>query len=80
MRRASGVIRPAANDQREARECKEEKGRGRYVLQLERVECVCTEILNIYIVQPHTSVVYVEIVKVDNVNNSINQFAKDLCI
>ena len=37
------MIWPAATDQREARECKEERGRERQVLPLERVECVCQQ-------------------------------------
>ena len=41
MRRALDVIEPAAADQREPRECKEERGRGTQALRLERVECVC---------------------------------------
>ena len=40
MRRASGVIWPAATDQREARECKEERERGRQALPLGKEECV----------------------------------------
>ena len=40
MRRVSGVIWPAATDQREARECKEEKGKRRQALLLTTVECV----------------------------------------
>ena len=43
MRRASGAIWLAATDQREARECKEEKGRERQALPLGRVECVCPQ-------------------------------------
>ena len=39
MRRASGVIWPAATDQREARECKEERGRRRQALPSKKVEC-----------------------------------------
>ena len=39
MRRASGVIRPATTDQREARVCKEERGRGRQALPSRKVEC-----------------------------------------
>ena len=37
MRTASSVIRPAATDQREARECKEERGR-RQALPSKKVE------------------------------------------
>ena len=40
MRRASGVMRPAATDQREARECKEEKEERKQAQPLGRVECV----------------------------------------
>ena len=43
MRRASGVTGPAATDQREAEECKEEIERGRQALPLGRVECVCQQ-------------------------------------
>ena len=42
MRRTSGMIWPAATDQREVRECKEERGR-RQALPLRRVGCVCHE-------------------------------------
>ena len=41
MRKASGVIRPAATDQREEKKYKEERGRERKIVPLGRVECVC---------------------------------------
>ena len=40
MWRTPGVIWAAATDQREARECKEEREKGRQALPLWRVECV----------------------------------------
>ena len=40
MRGTSSVIGPVATDQREARECKEERGKRRQALPLGRVECV----------------------------------------
>ena len=78
MRRASGVIWSAATDQREAKWCKEERGRGRQVLPQGRVECVSTKIVNVCIIQPYSSVVR-WVFKVGHVKNS-DQCAENLCV
>ena len=75
MKRASGVIWPVATGQREAAECTEEED---LHCHYEEWNVFATEIVNVWIIQPHTSVV-VGIFKISDTYHS-NQSAKYLCV